>query len=83
MLKECWIKLDYYPLSSSEIEIEYVFTLHFGYHWYFISGISKNRNEENRYIASVTLEQAHNAGEHYEHSDTEQMLYIYFLSFVC
>ena len=23
MLKECWIKLDYYPLSSSEIEIEY------------------------------------------------------------
>jgi len=22
-LKECWIKLDYYPLSSSEIEIEY------------------------------------------------------------
>ena len=23
MLKECWIKLDYYPLSSSEIEIGY------------------------------------------------------------
>ena len=23
MLKECWIKLDYYPLSFSEIEIEY------------------------------------------------------------
>ena len=31
MLKECWIKLDHYPLSFSEIEIEYGFTLHFGY----------------------------------------------------
>ena len=34
-------------------------------------------------MASVTLEQAHNTGEHYERSDTEQMPYIYFLNFVC
>ena len=34
-------------------------------------------------MADVTLEQVHNVGEHYERSDTEQLPYIYMLSFVC
>ena len=44
---------------------------------YYIEKIVNDLRFISFHMADVTLEQVHNAGEHYERSDTEQLSYIY------